>query len=784
MSIKTIPVSELGLPAFDPGDKQDGVIFDLSSHKRAREALALALSMKDAGFNVFVLGENQSGRLTATVEHLETASKTMPAPSDWIYLNNFNELSEPVSARLPAGQGRAFRDAMERLVLALGEALKTAFGGDAFQHRMQSEGEAAQKALAASMKEIQDEARQHGLEIVQSPQGPMIIAVDEGGEAIDPDKMTDEQRETMAQHGPALAHKIQDISRQTAEIRTGLQEKAGELGRQVADQTCGPMVDSLIGEFSAHDGLSRWLVKLRNDVIDNYRVFLPANDENPRPAALTPESRYAVNLLVDNKNAEYAPVIVEPNPTYQNLFGRIEYRQSMRSMETDFTLIQPGSLHRANGGVLVLRADAIASDPGVWNALKGALRDCEIRVEEPYRQLAPPVAGALSPEAVDLSIKIVLVGAPNWYYTFFSADPEFRSYFKIKADIDPRVDADTSNLETYGGLIRQMAREDGAECEDDAVSRLLGIASRWAADRTKLSSQFERIADVLAEARQVAAADGQPKLTAATIDIAIENRRRRNARFEDRIQEGIADESVLIATTGSAVGQINALTVRDIGDHSFGTPSRVTASASVGRRGVLNIERDVGLGGPIQQKGALVLQGWLTGMFAREFPLSFNVSMTFEQSYGGVDGDSASLAELIAILSDLADIPVRQDLAITGSVNQHGLAQAIGGAHHKIEGFFRTCLEAGTLDGGQGVVVPAANEKNLVLRRNVADAVEEGKFAIYSVETIEDAVELFTGVPAGEEDAKGEFPQHTVFGKVAAKLQRYDQILMQRDGAF
>jgi len=523
---------------------------------------------------------------------------------------------------------------------------------------------------------------------------------------------------------------------------------------------------------------------LRNDVIDNYRVFLPANDENPRPAALTPESRYAVNLLVDNKNAEYAPVIVEPNPTYQNLFGRIEYRQSMRSMETDFTLIQPGSLHRANGGVLVLRADAIASDPGVWNALKGALRDCEIRVAEPYRQLAPPVAGALSPEAVDLSIKIVLVGAPNWYYTFFSADPEFRSYFKIKADIDPRVDADTSNLETYGGLIRQMAREDGAECEDDAVSRLLGIASRWAADRTKLSSQFERIADVLAEARQVAAADGQPKLTAATIDIAIENRRRRNARFEDRIQEGIADESVLIATTGSAVGQINALTVRDIGDHSFGTPSRVTASASVGRRGVLNIERDVGLGGPIQQKGALVLQGWLTGMFAREFPLSFNVSMTFEQSYGGVDGDSASLAELIAILSDLADIPVRQDLAITGSVNQHGLAQAIGGAHHKIEGFFRTCLEAGTLDGGQGVVVPAANEKNLVLRRNVADAVEEGKFAIYSVETIEDAVELFTGVPAGEEDAKGEFPQHTVFGKVAAKLQRYDQILMQRDGAF
>ena len=653
-----------------------------------------------------------------------------------------------------------------------------------FKTRMQSEGEAAQKALAASMQEVQEEARQRGLEIVQSPQGPMIVAVDESGNAIDSDKMTEAQRQTMAQHGPGLAQKIQDISRQTAQVRTELQEKASTLGRQVADQTCGPMVDHFIGEFSAHEGLGRWLVELRNDVIDNYRIFLPGGEEGPRPPALMPEGRYAVNLLVDNAHADHAPVIVEPNPTYQNLFGRIEYRQSMRSMETDFTLIQPGSLHRANGGTLVLRADAIAGDPGVWNALKSALRDREIRIEEPYRQHAPPVAGASSPKSVELDIKIVLVGAPNWYYTFFSADPEFRSYFKIKADIDPHVEADASNLETYGGLIRQMARDDGAACDDGAVSRLLGIASRWSADRSKLSSQFERISDVLAEARQVAAAEGFDRINAATINKAIENRRRRNARFEDRIQEGIADESVLIATTGSEVGQINALTVRDVGDHSFGTPSRVTASASVGRRGVLNIERDVGLGGPIQQKGALVLQGWLSGMFARDFPLSFNVSMTFEQSYGGVDGDSASLAELIAILSDLSGIPVRQDLAITGFVNQHDLAQAIGGAHQKIEGFFRTCRDAGTLDGGQGVAVPAANEKNLVLSEEVTAAVKDGKFAVYSVETIEDAVELFTGVPAGKEDANGVFLEDTVFGKVAAKLQRYDRILMERDGAF
>ena len=784
MTIKPIPASDLHLPAFDAGKRQEGVIFDLSSHERAREALGLALSMDDPGFNVFVLGENQSGRLTATVEHLTTASASRPVPADWVYLNNFSRMSEPFASRLPAGKARGFCEAMERLVAALGEALNAAFGGDAFQTRMQSEGQAAQKALSASMKKVQDEARKHGLEIVQSPQGPMIIAVDENGAAIDPDKMTEEQRERMAEHGPALARQIQDISRHTAEMQTELHERAAELGKQVADQTCGPMVDRFIGEYSAHDGLGRWLAELRNDIIDNFQIFLPRQDDGPRPPGSTAEERYAVNLLVDNRLTEHAPVIVEPNPTYENLFGRIEYRQSMRSMETDFTLIRPGSLHRANGGTLVLRADAIAADPRVWGALKGALRDREIRIEEPYRQNGPAVAGALTPQPVDLDIKVVLVGAPNWYYTFFSVDPEFRSYFKIKADIDPRMDAVEDNLHTYGGLIRQMSRTGGVECEDSAVSRLLGIASRWASDRTKLSSQFERVEDVLAEARQVAQAAGSKTITRETVDTAIENRRRRNARFEDRVQEGIADASVLIATSGAAVGQINALTVRDVGDHAFGTPSRVTASASVGRRGVLNIERDVGLGGPIQQKGAMVLQGWLSGTFAREFPLSFNVSMTFEQSYGGVDGDSASLAELVAILSDLADVPVRQDLAITGSVNQHGIAQAIGGAHHKIEGFFRTCQEAGPLTGSQGVAVPVANEKNLVLRGDVADAVADGKFAVYSIETIEDAVELFTGVPAGAEDGDGEFPPESVFGKVMAKLRRYDRVLMEREGAF
>lgn len=786
MTAKKLSPDEVGIPVFALGTRQDGAIFDLSSHQRAREALELALAVPEPGFNVFVLGENRSGRLTSTVDFLKAALSDSQAPDDWVYLNDFGAPGEPVAIRLPAGEGRKLRDAMQRLVGGLTQALRTAFGGESFQSQMQAEGETAQNELNNQMKAVQEAAKEKGLDILQNQQGPVIVAADENGEAIPAEQMTDEQRALLAEHGPALAQQILAVNRRTAELQAAFQQRGAELSRQVADQTSGPVIAAALAGFAEHHGLNKWLVELRSDITDNFQAFLPPPEEGARPPELDPARRYAVNLLVDNQRNETLPVIVEANPTYENLFGRIEYRQSARAMETDFTLIKPGALHCANGGVLVLRADAIASNSSIWPFIKGALRDEEIRIEELYRSNGPTVAGALSPQPVPLDVKVVLIGAPNWYYTFFSTDPEFQHYFKIKADIDPNVEAEAGNIETYAGLIRALAAEfdeTGVKCADSAVARLLGQASRWAADRTKLSSQFERVEDILAEARQVLKKTGGAEVTAETVETAIENRRHRNARIEDRIQEGITEKSVLIATTGTAVGQVNALTVRDVGDHAFGTPSRVTARASVGRRGVLNIERDTGLGGPLQQKGALVLQGWLSGTFARAYPLSFNVSITFEQSYGGVDGDSASLAELVAILSDISGVPVRQDLAITGSVNQHGAAQAIGGAHHKIEGFFRSCVEAGTLDGGQGAAIPAVNEKNLVLRSDAEAAVKDGKFSIYSLETIEDAVELFLGMPAGAPDASGKYPDDSVFGLVAAKLAEYDSILTEREVA-
>ena len=519
---------------------------------------------------------------------------------------------------------------------------------------------------------------------------------------------------------------------------------------------------------------------MRNDVLENLHLF--SAGEQPGIRRELPEDRYTVNLFVDHSDDPNPGVLLEANPTYENLFGRMEYRPAEGGLYTDFTMLRAGSVHRANGGILVIRADALARNPISWEFLKGALRDGESRIEELQRNGAVPLAGAPRPKPVPLDLKVVIVGAPRFYYAFFSIDPEYQTYFKVKADIDADMDTTPENIASYAALIRQIAQDHRKfDCDDAAVQRLIGMATRWASSREKLTARFEIVEDVVVEAVELAIKAGQESVTEAIVVQAIENRRRRNARIEDRMQESITDGQVMIATTGRTVGQVNGLTVRDLGDHAFGGPSRITARASAGRLGVINIERQVALGGPIQQKGVMVLQGFLSGRFARRFPLSFNCSITFEQNYGGVEGDSASMAEVLAILSDLSGIPLRQDIGITGSMNQRGDAQAIGGAHHKIEGFFRCCLEAGDLTGEQGVVVPRANEKNLILRDDVSDAVATEKFHIWSVETIEEAVELFMDMPVGEADADGRFPADTVYGRVQVELEAFDRALYERE---
>ena len=782
--MKKLTRDTVGLPDFPPAEADGGGVFALSSHRRAREALEFGLSVQTSGFNIFVVGADRSGRMTATLEYLRQAVAERPVPSDWLYLNNFREPHRPGPHPLPAGWGRVFRAAMEALLPQIREALNKALGDPEFAKQIEAENDAVERRMAEGMEALRGAVRERGFELLQSPQGMQIVALDAEGQPVSPDGLDEDRRAELEAQAREVNETLRDLKRDTAQRQVQLAESVGQMTRRVAENAVGGLMDEIEERFSAHDDVAAWLAEMRRDLLENFALFQPRPEGAPWAPGMAPEQRYAVNLLVDRAEESHPEVILEPDPSFERLFGYVEYRQSGGVLETDFSLIRTGSLHWANGGILVLRAENLASMPGIWTALKAALRDDEIQITTQARQSVLPIAGAPNPVAIPLDVKVVLVGAPNWYYTFFSVDPDFQTFFRIKADVDTDMEADEENRADYTGLIAKMADDyGGLTVAPDAVTRLLAMAARWSGDRRRLTAQFERIEDCLREAAHLLDPPCVGEVSRAAVDAAIDARRGRNARIEDRLHEQIAEGTLMIDVEGAVIGQVNALTVRDTGDHAFGTPSRVTARASVGRRGVINVERDIAMGGPIQQKGAMVIQGFLAGHFARRYPLSFNCSITFEQSYGGVEGDSASLAELIAILSDLSGLPVRQDLAITGSANQRGESQAVGGVHHKVEGFFRSCSDRAPLSGTQGVVIPHANEAGLVLRDEVVDAVAAERFHIFSVETIDEALELLLGRPAGEADENGDYPPDTVYGLVAAELDRFDAMLRgRRDG--
>ncbi|MEI8393113.1 MAG: AAA family ATPase [Rhodospirillaceae bacterium] len=668
MTLRKLDAAAIGYPPHPIDSVDDRGYFALSSHKRAREALRFGLDMPGIGFNSFVIGEDRSGRMDATLALLQGYVSARPPADDWVYLNNFTMSHRPAPCRLPAGHGVRFRACMADLVDAL---------------------------------------------------------------------------------------------------------------RDAAPGRASAVLDRVIEEFSAVESLQLWFESLRRDVSEQDGRLLCVEPDSPD----NPERRYAVNLFVDNADQRCPPVVVEPNPTYGNLFGTIEYARLGPNLVTDFTRIRAGALHRANGGILVLRAEALSRQPVAWEALKGALRDRKIRIEEPHRTGTIPIASAPRPLSIPFDAKVVIVGAPRWYHGWFLNDPESRIYFKVKADICEDLGATPENAAAYVGMIRRFAAAHRIACDGPATALLLGTASRWAEHRQKFSSQLELLEDLIAEAALIARHDGSAIVTRSCVTRAADERRRRVSQVEDRLHRSITEGQVMISTDGHAVGQVNGLLVFNRTDHQYGAPCRVTARSWIGRRGVINIERQVDLGGPIQHKGVLGLHGYLAGCFARAAPVSFSASITFEQNYGGVEGDSASLAELLAILSDLAAIPLRQDLAVTGSINQRGDVQAVSGTNHKVEGFFRTCRDRGGLTGSQGVVIPESNLVNLVLHDELCEAVAAGRFHIWTVARVEAAVALFTGLPTGEPNDSGRYPEDSVYGRVAARLAVFDRILLEREPA-
>jgi len=774
MSARKLLAGEVGLPRFAAKPAAGAEVFALDSHARARDALDFGLSVAGIGFNVFVAGEDRSARMTATLAYLAEAVAKRPPPRDWIYLNNFRHPEHPTPQALPPGMGRKLRDAMMALIPRLRETLTASFTAEAYQARVLALREQAEREVTADVNDLAQAAQAHGLQLVQGEDGAFrLLRAQEaqGGTAPLPiDENT--ERELASALGRVQLHAVNARARLAAQL--------GELNRGIAGEVVSPTLEDLTRQFSGFAGLARWLTEARVDMIETHDRFRlqPGTGNDVE----LPERRYAVNLLVDHGEESHPLVVLESNPSYENLFGWIEYRQAQGSIQTDFTQIRAGALHRANGGVLVLRAEALVANPLSWVFLKAALRDREIRIEELQRRETPPLAGAPKPGAIPLEVKVVIVGAPRWYAAFFQNDPDFRTYFKINAEIDTDIAANPRNLELYAGLIATMTERCGLEsASEGATARLMSIAARWAERRDRLTSRVELIDDLIAEATTISRRTSQKTLGEQAVVAAYEARRHRNARIEERMLRGIVEGAMMIDTAESAVGRINALTVNSVGDHQFGTPVRVTARGFAGRSGVVNIERDVGMGGPIQQKGAMVLEGYLAGRFAQTRPLSFSCSITFEQVYGGVEGDSASMAELIAVLSELAQLPIRQDVAITGSVNQEGFAQAIGGAHWKIEGFYRVCAgKPSGLTGTQGVVLPESNCVNLVLNDDVSAAIEAGQFHIWSVATVDDAAELLIGRPVGKMDAAAKYAPDSIFGRVAARLDAFDRILAER----
>lgn len=785
---KSIDAKDVGLPSFlgrfDPDATDfDGVqIFDLASHQRAREALRFAMGLHHEGFNVFVLGDDRTGRMDATLGYLRTYAAKLPPADDWVYLNNFRRSIRPKPYRLPAGMGRKFRDRMATLVPELAAALNRTLSSQSYVEEVRTRNELVRATLDARLEQLRASARDLGLDVVRTGQGLQVVALGKDGAPIqgEEDAALDEtDRRRIEESINRLNPMLDEIRGAAREAETILGKQVEEINQRVADQAIGGLLDDVQGEYSSFPGVSRWLVELRNDVLENLDIFQGQGEE--AHAEENSSERYAVNLLVDNSDNPHPQVVLEPNPTYENLFGTMEYRAVSGALDTDFTLIRAGALHKANGGFLVLRAESLAGQTSSWHFLKAALRDREIRIEELHRMGSAPMAGTPRPKPIPLKLLVILVGAPNWYYQFFSLDPSFVTFFKVKADIDGELDATDPDIATYAKLIQQSSQNHNRRrCDAGAINLLLGQSARWAGDRAKLTAAFELIEDVLIEANRYVTDSNGDAITARDVRRALDERRRRNARVEDHSQEHILKGTTLIDVAGSVVGQVNGLTYLELGDHAFGLPARITARAHVGAHGVINIERHTELGGPIQQKGVWVLSGFLNGLFARRFPLSFSCSITFEQNYEGVEGDSASMAELCAIVSSLSGVPLRQDIGITGSMNQAGVVQAIGGINQKVEGYFRTCNERGGLTGTQGCILPAANERNLTLRDDVSKAIAAGKFHIWSVATVADAIELLTGMPAGTVGADGVTPPDSVYGRAMRQLEVFDKALSDR----
>lgn len=759
---------------------------EIMGQERALKALSFGLGIDRKGFNIYVAGQPGTGKSTAVERFAIKTAKTRKVPSDWCYVNNFSNPYEPLCLEFPTGKAETFRKDVHNFIEEVKRTVPRTLQSDEFQSKREQLIKTAEEKRNDILSSLGQEAERSGFVIQATPLGIALIPLVKGK------PISEEQLAELP------AHVKDEISSRRESVQSKFEESVKAIGsleretraaiRKLTDNAIqyaiGFLVDGLVKAYKELPEATKYISDMRTDILENFALFTEAKEPSGEQAQLLapwtkdlPLRRYQVNVIVDNSESKGAPVVFEGNPTYNRLFGRVEKEAQFGSFTTDFTLIKSGSIHKANGGYLIIPTDALLSNSLSYDGLKRALRDGKIVIEEAMERLGFVSTKTLTPRPIPLEVKVILIGEPSLYHLLYAYDPQFRELFKVKADFDTSIDRTEENVQQYASFVCALCAKEGLKhLQGAAIAAVVEYGSRLAENQKKLSTRFADIADIIREASYYASQEESMIVSVAHLTKALEEKVYRSNLIQQKLLEMTQRGLILIDTSGTRVGQVNGLSVIGLGDYSFGRPSRVTVSIALGRDGVMDIEREAKMGGPIHTKGVLILGGYLANKYAQDKPLSLSARLVFEQSYEGVEGDSASSTELYAILSALADIPIKQNIAVTGSVNQRGEVQAIGGVNEKIEGFYELCKARG-LKGDESVMIPKSNVEDLMLKEEVVDTVKKGLFHIYAVSTIDEGIEVLTGVNAGEKRADGTFEAKTINDRVNKRLREMAQTM-------
>ena len=749
---------------------------------RGIKALEFGIHVTVKGYNLYLEGPSGVGKTMYTKNYLDTISKKKKVPNDWCYIYNFERPNEPIAVPLPAGQGKEFKEAMDSFIKDIKNDIKNTFNNEDFEKEKSLIKQEFEDKRTSLMEKLNKDAMKQGFYVKSAQNGIYMMPVINGKtiEEEEFEKLDESIKKEFEDKSTIVQQQIIEVISEIKAIEKQADKKIEEWQSNIALLTINVHINNIKTRFKRNKKITTFLNNVKQDILKNISMFITeepndASKQNngPRPESHAPWLNYRVNLFVDNSNLEGAPVIMDSNYSYHNIFGKLEYENYYGSLKTDHTMLKPGLLQMANGGYIIFQADDLISNSLCYEALKKALKIKEISIENAADQRSSMVMVSLKPEPIPLDIKVILIGNSNIYNTLLSLDNDFRKLFKIKVEFEDDARRNLENMQKLARFAHGFcSKEELPPLDRSGVAKLIDYATALADDKEKLSTRFNDLSQILGEAATWAKIAKSKIITGELIEKALAERIERVKKYDSKYLEMIKDNTLLITTSGFEIGQINGLTVLTIGDYSFGKPAKITANTYIGKSGVINVEREVELSGSTHSKGVFILTGYLGEQFAQEVPLCLTASICFEQLYNGVDGDSASSTELYAILSSLSEVPINQAIAVTGSVNQKGEIQPIGGVNEKIEGFYQICKERG-LDGSHGVMIPVQNVKNLHLPEEIVNAVKKGLFHVYAVSTIDEGIEVLTGVPAGKKDKNGNFPAGTINYLAYEKLKKY-----------